>query len=431
MSQYRLNLALEAFQLPQLDEDVDAFHEWAARVEFDGYTSERDGCMAVETPAGTQIAEPGDWIVKGPSGEFYACKPQAFAETHVPVDAGQVTADYDRIVSICDAHGISLPVDCIEMVVEIVRHAMPSQATAAEVPTLKAPEGEDPMRYGDHSIEASVKRLTAAYCVQQPLPIPDQMALVWRFDIGRLRNDWLRLNAWQESARIERSAMPERKALIEEIAKLIEKKADDYATEFGHDDMGSLSFGQGAHADAKRDYHWSLIELAEEARAVFATTPGTRTAADGVQGETVTAWNDGVGLLWDVYDRRGKWFKRVISPIGWDAHAVHLHMCNAGYASHIEIRLVSASTNASPDAPASTVASANEPVIRFCPECGCLGEVPAGYEACCPDSSHARVVPQRFAELCAETFKLCVSQPFTSSATASTEHAADPDGVDA
>jgi hypothetical protein len=69
----------------------------------------------------------------------------------------------------------------------------------ASTPEFKAPDGEDPMRYGDRSIEASVKRLTAAYCVQQPLPVPDQMALVWRFDIGRLRNDWIRLNAWQKS----------------------------------------------------------------------------------------------------------------------------------------------------------------------------------------------------------------------------------------
>ncbi|KVN29463.1 hypothetical protein WJ63_09020 [Burkholderia pyrrocinia] len=52
-----------------------------------------------------------------------------------------------------------------------------------------------------------------------------------------------------------------------------------------------------------------------------------------------------------------------------------------------------------------------EEMIRFCPECGRLGDIPAGYEACCPDSSSARIVPKRFAELCAETFKLCVSQP--------------------
>ncbi|WP_412525895.1 hypothetical protein [Burkholderia lata] len=53
-----------------------------------------------------------------------------------------------------------------------------------------------------------------------------------------------------------------------------------------------------------------------------------------------------------------------------------------------------------------------EEMIRFCPECGRLGDIPAGYEACCPDWSQARVVPKRFAELCAETFKLCVRRPY-------------------
>jgi hypothetical protein len=37
--------------------------------------------------------------------------------------------DYDRVVSICEAHGIGLPVDCIEMVVEIIRHAIPHPAS--------------------------------------------------------------------------------------------------------------------------------------------------------------------------------------------------------------------------------------------------------------------------------------------------------------
>ncbi|RQM44480.1 hypothetical protein EHZ19_28340 [Paraburkholderia bannensis] len=77
----------------------------------------------------------------------------------------------------------------------------PTVAADAAAPILTAPEGEDPMKHGNRSIKASVKRLTDAYCKQQPLPVPDQMALVWRFDIGRLRNDWIRLNAWQESVK--------------------------------------------------------------------------------------------------------------------------------------------------------------------------------------------------------------------------------------
>jgi hypothetical protein len=66
-------------------------------------------------------------------------------------------------------------------------------------------------------------------------------------------------------------------------------------------------------------------------------------------------WQEGAGLLWDVFDRHGKWFKRIVSPIGWDAHAVYLAMMEARYAPHIDIRLVSSTTNASPDEPSAVV----------------------------------------------------------------------------
>ncbi|WP_261534745.1 tail protein X [Burkholderia multivorans] len=74
--------------------------------------------------------------------------------------------------------------------------------------------------------------------------------------------------------------------------------------------------------------------------------------------------------------------------------------------------------------PAIAAAAPAEEMIRFCPECGLLGDIPAGYEACCPDWSQARIVPKRFAELCAETFKLCVSQPFPESVAASADERA-------
>lgn len=78
---------VEAFQLPQLDEDVEPFMDWAARVEFDGYTSERDGCMNIDTGAGLLMAEPGDWIVKTVTGEFMPFKPAAFRATFIQSDA--------------------------------------------------------------------------------------------------------------------------------------------------------------------------------------------------------------------------------------------------------------------------------------------------------------------------------------------------------
>lgn len=71
---------------------------------------------------------------------------------------------------------------------------------------------------------------------------------------------------------------------VEAVAKMLDKKADDYAREYGSDDMGSLSFGTGKHADAKRDYHWSLVELAEEVRGMVANhKPACDRAPEGWQ----------------------------------------------------------------------------------------------------------------------------------------------------
>ncbi|WP_196482023.1 DUF551 domain-containing protein [Burkholderia stagnalis] len=50
-----------------------------------------------------------------------------------------------------------------------------------------------------------------------------------------------------------------------------------------------------------------------------------------------------------------------------------------------------------------------ETLVRFCPECGSVGEVPEGARDCCPDGSAARYVPQKFAETCRETFKLAIA----------------------
>lgn len=59
----------------------------------------------------------------------------------------------------------------------------------------------------------------------------------------------------------------------------LRKKADDYAMEYGHNDMGGLSFGSGAHAEAKQDYHNNLLELADELDALNGAAQGAEPAA--------------------------------------------------------------------------------------------------------------------------------------------------------
>ncbi len=40
----------------------------------------------VETQAGRRREEPGDWVFMTPSGECFACKPEAFAALFEPVE---------------------------------------------------------------------------------------------------------------------------------------------------------------------------------------------------------------------------------------------------------------------------------------------------------------------------------------------------------
>lgn len=68
---------------------------------------------------------------------------------------------------------------------------------------------------------------------------------------------------------------------VEAAVNLIDKKAEDYATEHGHDDMGGLSFGTGQHAQIKADYHSSLIELAAEVLGLIAAAPSAGSQKGG------------------------------------------------------------------------------------------------------------------------------------------------------
>lgn len=56
---------------------------------------------------------------------------------------------------------------------------------------------------------------------------------------------------------------------VEAVAKMLNAKADDYAKEFGFGDMGGLEFSR----EAQREYHSTLIELAEEVRAMVGAKP--------------------------------------------------------------------------------------------------------------------------------------------------------------
>lgn len=61
----------------------------AGHVYGPGGTHSRDDddrAAYIETLEGVMRADPGDWIIRGVSGELYPCKPDIFAATYEPVE---------------------------------------------------------------------------------------------------------------------------------------------------------------------------------------------------------------------------------------------------------------------------------------------------------------------------------------------------------
>jgi hypothetical protein len=93
---------------------------------------------------------------------------RALAAPEVQAGAARVSVDYDRVVSICEAHGIGLPVDCVEMVVEIIRHAASSvRCLACGATTMHARLSELCSRAA-HAIGTVAPSLFQAACLVFP-----------------------------------------------------------------------------------------------------------------------------------------------------------------------------------------------------------------------------------------------------------------------
>lgn len=68
---------VEAFRLPNLDEDVpEEFHAWAEKVGL-SYESGRDGTLIVTGQPSEFVVEPGEWLLKLKHG-IYKADDQAF-----------------------------------------------------------------------------------------------------------------------------------------------------------------------------------------------------------------------------------------------------------------------------------------------------------------------------------------------------------------
>lgn len=85
MAKYRKQpVVIDAHQLPLMSQEtVDGFIDWAHSVQFEDWSYDpASGKVTIPTLEGTTVASPGDWVIKGVEGEFYACKPTIFAKTY-------------------------------------------------------------------------------------------------------------------------------------------------------------------------------------------------------------------------------------------------------------------------------------------------------------------------------------------------------------
>ena len=58
--------------------------------------------MDIETLEGVMHASAGDYIITGVEGERYPCKPDIFARTYEPADAGPASPDREALLALAE-----------------------------------------------------------------------------------------------------------------------------------------------------------------------------------------------------------------------------------------------------------------------------------------------------------------------------------------
>ena len=84
--------------------------------------------MDIETLEGVMHASAGDYIITGVEGERYPCKPDIFARTYEPADAGPVSPDREALLALADEIEAGFRLECstgpAHMVVDLVNIEM-------------------------------------------------------------------------------------------------------------------------------------------------------------------------------------------------------------------------------------------------------------------------------------------------------------------
>ena len=94
-------VTIEAIQWDGTAQTLDDLTAWSRQHTLPGGiipipNADQDNRLIIHTLEGTMRGDVGDWVIKGVSNEFYACKPGIFAETYEPAADHQEppNADY-------------------------------------------------------------------------------------------------------------------------------------------------------------------------------------------------------------------------------------------------------------------------------------------------------------------------------------------------
>lgn len=80
----KLPVEIEAMEWDGTFVNAQDIVEWIIAAGEDAWYFHLDNQIRIYTLEGVMSASPGDFIIKGVAGEFYACKPDIFFKTYEP-----------------------------------------------------------------------------------------------------------------------------------------------------------------------------------------------------------------------------------------------------------------------------------------------------------------------------------------------------------
>ncbi|WP_261541710.1 hypothetical protein [Burkholderia multivorans] len=248
---------IEALDFIAPDRDADQLESEVTIQYGEGHTGKGMYCWCTEYP------EEGAIFIDGSTAI-----PTEAAPAPSPADE-RAAFEYDDVVSICDAHGICLPVDCVEMVVEIVKRsgllaARAASANETGAEGIRAWETADGRVMTDEQKRRALAEGGATATAARPYSIP-----LWRFgEAPAMAAEAVALSA---TMMLEAAA---RSGLRATMGRLNATDILDPLEAYTLDMLRQINAApQPAQADASVDERWEQEILSAQADASAYATP--------------------------------------------------------------------------------------------------------------------------------------------------------------